>query len=52
MIFNTVKKSEKLLKELYDIITQKQLEYDGSIEKYKELELLFNKYCFRRNWLF
>ena len=44
MIFNTVKKSEKLLKELYDIITQKQLEYDGSIEKYKELELLFNKY--------
>ena len=44
MIFNTVKKLEKLLNELYEVLVQKSFEYDGTKEKYDELEMLFNKY--------
>lgn len=44
MIFNTVKKSEKLLNNLYEVLVQKTFEYDNTKEKYNELEMLFNKY--------
>ena len=44
MFFSSKKRDEKLLRELFDVITQKQLEYDNSKEKFDELELLFKKY--------